>query len=104
MRRVWALVRFLVWAAVVCAGYGSGVFEAAQEVRLGVDAGLEEFAQEDGSAESHGVECDGKRRFVCDQKVDDMGDEGAHGRVIDTVGRERLRGFHGWSVTALACR
>jgi hypothetical protein len=44
--------------------YGSGAFEAAQEARFGVDAGLGELAQEDSGAESHGVECDGERRFL----------------------------------------
>jgi hypothetical protein len=33
------------------------------------------------------VECDGKRRFLRGQNVDYMRDEGAHGRVIDTVDR-----------------
>ena len=68
-------------------GYGSGAFEAAQEAWLGVDAGLGEFAQQDGGTESHGVECDGKRRFLRGQNVDNMRHEGAHGRVIDTVDR-----------------
>ena len=65
-----------------CTGYGSGAFEAAQEVRLGVDAGVEQLAQQDGSAESHGVECDGKWRFLCDYNFDDMRHERAHGRMM----------------------
>jgi hypothetical protein len=71
----------------LCAGNSSGALEAAQETLLGVDAGLKQFAQEDGGAEPHGVECDGQRRFLCDEHVDDMRHEGAHGRVIDTVDR-----------------
>jgi hypothetical protein len=74
----------------LCAGNGSGALEAAQEDLLGVDAGLKQFAQEDGGAEPHRVECDGQRRFLCDQHVDDMCDEGAHGDVIDTVGWGRV--------------
>ena len=70
-----------------CTDYGSGAFEATQEPGLGVDAGLGELAQQDGGAESHGVESDGKRRVLCDQDVDDMCHEGAHGGVIDTVDR-----------------
>jgi len=70
-----------------CTGYGTGAFEAPQEVRLGVDAGVEQLAQQDGGAKTHGVECNGKRRFLCDQYVDDMRHERAHGRVIDTVER-----------------
>jgi hypothetical protein len=38
--------------------------EAAQEARLGVNAGLEQLAQQDGRAESHSVQCDWKRRFL----------------------------------------
>ena len=68
-----------------CTGYGSGAFEAAQKVRLGVDACVEQLAQEDGGAETHGVECDGKRHSLCKQYVDDMRHERAHGRVIGTV-------------------
>ena len=47
------MVRFSVRAAVVCAGYGSGVFEAVQEARLGV-VGPMACEQDDGRVEDDG--------------------------------------------------
>jgi len=52
---------------------------------LTASACVEQLAQEDGGAETHGVECDGKRHSLCKQYVDDMRHERAHGRVIGTV-------------------
>jgi|SRR6516165_3441069 len=87
-----------------CPSCGSGAFEAAQEARLSVDAGVGEFAQEDGDAKPDRMERDGQGHVLRDQNVDQVRDEGPHGRVIDTVDRGRFCGFHGWSVTLLACR